>query len=103
MKQKTAFLAVKFEKQAQQIYRHIFQENYGLIFKAAMAVNWFFMLNHTRRSCDSLNDKITKKLTEFANRIRHLSALIYPTINAEFCDDLCGDQFVDALHTSNFV
>ena len=66
-----------------------------------MAVNWFFMLNHTRRSCDSLNDKRTKKLTEFANRIRHLSALIYPTINVEFCDDLCGDQFVDALHTSN--
>ena len=70
-----------------------FQENYGLTFKAAMAVNWFFMLNHTRRSCDSLNDKRTKKLTEFANRIRHSSALVYPTINAEFCDDLC--KFLD--------
>jgi hypothetical protein len=44
----------------------------------------------------------SEKLTELANRIRHLSGLAYPTIDAKFRDELCRDQFLDALENRKF-
>ena len=67
-----------------------------------MALNCFYAKPHKTELRFVKREK-NEKLTKFENRIRHSSALVYPTINAEFCDYLCGDQFVDALHTINFV
>ena len=44
-----------------------------------------------------------EKLTKFRNKIYHLSALAYPIAgDADFRDELCRGQFVDALEDKDF-
>ena len=43
-----------------------------------------------------------EKLTELANRIRHLSCVAYPTVDVKFRDELSQDQFLDALDDKEF-
>ena len=103
---KTDFLAVRLTKAAQQVYRDLpssCKENYNEL-KAAMATR-FSAANHAelfKAELRFVRRERNEKLTQLANRIRHLSCVAYPTVDVNFRDELSRDQFLDALEDKEF-
>ena len=103
---KTDFLAVRLTKTAQQVYRDLpsSSKNSYDDLKAAMATR-FAVTNHAelhKAELRFVRRGRNEKLTELANRIRHLGCVAYPTVDVQFRDELCRDQFLDALEDREF-
>ena len=92
---------MKLKKAAQLVYRDLpatAKEDYELL-KNAMSVR-FSSSKQTdlhKTELRLVKRHSGEKLTELANRIRHLASLAYPMIDAEFRDELCRDQFIETL------
>ena len=95
---KTDFLALRLTKAAQQVYRDLPSscKEMATRFSAANHAELFKAeLRFVRRERN-------EKLTQLANRIRHLSCVAYPNVDVKFRDELSRDQFLDALEDKVF-
>ena len=103
---KATFLAVRMKSIAQQVYRDLpstCKDNYEEL-KAAMATR-FGRTKHTelyKAELRFVKRGKNEKLTELANRIRHLACEAYPIVDVTFRDELARDQFMDALDDREF-
>ena len=105
-KSKTAFLAVRLKRSAQQVYRDLPEattKSYDDL-KEALTKR-FDTTKYTERYKSEF--KFIKRgkdegLHELANRVRRLVSLAYPNIEAKFRDELARDQFLDALDSREF-
>ena len=105
-KSKTAFLAVRLKRLAQQVYRDLPEattKSYDDL-KEALTKR-FDATKYTERYKSEF--KFIKRgkdegLHELANRVRRLVSLAYPNIEAKFRDELARDQFLDAIDSREF-
>ena len=105
-KLKTAFLAVRLKRSAQQVYRdlpEVTTKSYGDLKEAS--TKRFDTTKYSERYKSKF--KFIKRgkdegLHELAKQVRRLVSLAYPNIEAKFRDELARDQFLDALDSREF-